>query len=487
MSATLASRSSAPGTSAAPPGEIDASCRLPLLVMFGSAAVWLVIASVFAFIGSIKFHNPNFLADCAWLTYGRVRPAYVNSLLYGFCLQAGLGVCLWLLARLGGTTLAQGWLVTIGAKLWNLGVTVGIVGILAGDSTGFENLEMPRYAALMLFPGYLMIGIWSLLTFHQRRERSLFVSHWFLLAALFWFPWIYSTAQVLLVALPVRGVAQAVIAWWYSQNLVVVWFGLVGLAAIFYFVPKLTNRELHSHYLALFAFWALILFGSWGGIPNSAPVPAWMPALSTVGTVLTILTVLTTALNVCRTVEGNWSGLLAGPPLCFIGFGVIAFVVAGLLNAAGAVLPVSQITDLTWFTPATALVNCYGFFVMVMFGAIYYIAPKLTGLEFPSPKLVRAHFWLAGLGVVLIVLPLALGGIVQGFKLRKPEVPFAEVVKATLPFLRASTMGDLLLLAGHVLFLANVGGLITRFCRSRATSAYAAVTADLFDPAEAQP
>ena len=53
------------------------------------------------------------------------------------------------------------------------------------------------------------------------------------------------------------------------------------------------------------------------------------PALSTVATVLTVLAVLTAALNVCRTVEGNWSGLLASTPLGFIGFGVIAFVLAG--------------------------------------------------------------------------------------------------------------------------------------------------------------
>ena len=47
-----------------------------------------------------------------------------------------------------------------------------------------------------------------------------------------------------------------------------VWLGLAGLAAAFYFVPKLTGRDLHSHYLALFAFWILVLFGSWGGVPE---------------------------------------------------------------------------------------------------------------------------------------------------------------------------------------------------------------------------
>src|SRR6266851_2366006 len=77
--------------------DSDASCRLPLLVMFVSAAIWLVIGSVFALISSLKFHSPNILGTCIWLTYGRVRPAYTNCVLYGFCLQAGLGVGLWLI------------------------------------------------------------------------------------------------------------------------------------------------------------------------------------------------------------------------------------------------------------------------------------------------------------------------------------------------------------------------------------------------------
>src|SRR6266699_281654 len=68
---------------------LDRSCRLPLLVLFVSAAVWLVLGSAFSLIASLKFHSPNFLADCAWLTYGRVRPACNNSLLYGFVCRRG--------------------------------------------------------------------------------------------------------------------------------------------------------------------------------------------------------------------------------------------------------------------------------------------------------------------------------------------------------------------------------------------------------------
>jgi len=407
-------------------------------------------------------------------------------MLYGFCLPAGLGVALWLLARLGRTWLALPGLVTAGVVCWNLGLAAGIGGILTGGSTGFENLELLSYASRLMLLAYLMIALWGALTFHQRRERQLFVSQWFLFAALFWFPWIYTTADLLLLTFRVRGIAQAVVAWWYGQNLLVVWFGLVGLAAVFYFLPKLTGRDLHSRYLALMVFWMLILFGSWGGIPEGAPVPAWLPVSSAVAAGFGVIGILAVALNVHGTLGGQCSRLMAHSSLWFIGFGLVAFVMGGLMNAAGALPEVSHLTCFTWFTVARSLLNSYGFFVMVMFGAVYYIVPQLVGLEFPSAKLVRAHFWTAAAGVLLSVVPLAAGGIGQGLKLQHPAIPFADIARGTLPFLRASTMGDLLLALGHLLFLVNLGGLVLRFYRARAVSAWASATAEI-QPAEARP
>ena len=472
-------------TSAPSVAEIDASCRLPLFVIFVSAAIWLLIGSLFGFISTLKFHDPNFLADTGWLTYGRTHPAAQNSFMYGFCLQAGLGVGLWLIARLGRTLVAHRWMVTIGAQLWNLGVTVGVLGILAGDATGFENLDMPLYGARIVFLGYLLFGIWAVLTFHQRRERVLFVSQWFILAALFWFPWIYSTAYLLLVGFPVRGVAQAVIAWWFSNNLSVVWLWLMGLAAAFYFVPRLAQTELQSRYLALLTFWTLILFGPWCGIPNSAPVPAWMPALSTSATLWMLIPLLAAALSVFMTLRGKRASLVSSVPLQFIWLGMIGFFIAGLMNIAAVLPPVSQVLQFTWFTAARAQANSYGYFSLVMFGAMYYIVPQLAGIEFTSPKLVRLHLWVAAAGLVLIILPLAVGGLVQGLNLQDPAVDFLKISRTTLTFLRASTMGDVLLAAGHLLFAVNVIGVVRSFSRARVTAAYATATASLFKPAGA--
>jgi cytochrome c oxidase cbb3-type subunit 1 len=459
---------------------IGRSTRVPLLLLFSSAAVWAVIASVFALVSSIKFHSPTFLAGSAWLTYGRVRPAYQDALIYGFCLQAALGTGLWLIARLGRTPLLWGVVATVGGIFWNVGVTVGVVAVLAGENTGFEFLEMPGYAAVPVFVGWILIGLAALLTLHYRKERRLHPSLWFVLAALFWFPWIYSTATLLLLNYPVRGVAQAVIAWWFGQNLLEVCFDMLGFAVVFYFVARFAGRELHSRYLALFAFWILILFTGWGGIPNSAPVPAWMPAVSTVATAMNLLVILAVALNVYGTLNRVIIFKRDQPEISFILLGVACFIVAGVMRIVEAVLDPTQFLHFTWFLAARWQLQVYGFFALVLFGAAYFILPAICPSARLSPKLVRAQFWISLAGIFLAAVPLAIGGIIQSMQLQNPKVPFLNIMKSGTHFLRVSTMGDLLLLAAHVLFLINIAAVLSAVYRARVLPAYAAATEDLF-------
>jgi cytochrome c oxidase cbb3-type subunit 1 len=483
MNATSTTSSASDSISAA---EIEASCRVPLFALFVSGAVWLVVASVFGLIASIKFHAPGFLSDCPFLTYGRVHPVATNALIYGFGVQAGLGVALWIIARMGNAKVAQPWLIALGGKLWNFGLTIGVIGILAGDSTGFENLEIPRYGVVFLSLGYLFIAFFTLVTLHNRKERALEPAQWFLLAALFWFPWIYFTANYLLLShMPIRGMTQAILAWWYSGNLNLVWFGLVGLGVIFFFIQKLMNRPLYSRHLALFTFWTVILFASWSGIPSSAPIPAWIPALSTVGTVLTLIAALSVMVNIYKTCGRGCSQTENPPPGKFIAFGTMAFVIAWLMNAASGIPEINSVTNLTWFTVSQWQLNIFGFFAMTMFGAIYYIVPQVTGVEWPCAKSVGRHYWLAAAGIVLIVLPLAIGGLIEGFNWHNAKLSNVDVAKSALNFLRISTLGELLILAGNLMLLGNLIGLSVRYYKIHFVPVYQEATADL-KPVEAK-
>jgi cytochrome c oxidase cbb3-type subunit 1 len=64
-------------------------------------------------------------------------------------------------------------------------------------------------------------------------------------------------------------------------------------------------------------------------------------------------------------------------------------------------------------------------------------------------------------GIFLYVFGLAIGGVLQGTALNDPTVPFAESVKATLPWLWVRTVAGVLLTAGHFVFIYLVYQLAT--------------------------
>ena len=458
--------------------EIDASCSVPLLALFGGAALWLVVGLALSLAAIMTFHKPDMFADCPFLTYGRAQAAANDALLYGFCIPAGLGVMLWIFARLSQSELALPLVPVVAANIWHLGVLVGVVAILLGDSTGFAWLEFPRGGSVLLFAAFLLIAISAVATFGQRKERELYPSHWFLLAALLWFPWIYSTANLFLVAWPVRGAAQMAIDSWFINNLLFVWLALVGLGTAFYFLPKLAGRPLQSFYLALFAFWTLILFGTWMGIATSAPLPAWMAAASSTAAVLTLIPMLTVAVIAAKTLRGADVSCKGGP-LCYVKFGTAAFVLSGLMLIAEACPQISRVTDFTWFGPAQVQLQILGFFTIVMCGAIYELLPRVMGFGLPFPKFVRLQHWLFMLGIVLWAGSLAVGGVEQGMKLGNPQIAFADSTSVALIFLRAGTTGLLFLLLGSLLFAANIFVMTLKWKLALLKSAIAAVKAPL--------
>lgn len=434
---------------------IDASCRLPLLALFGGAALWLMIGLVFAIVASLSFHKPDLFADCPCLTYGHAQAAANDAILYGFAIPAALGVILWIFARLSESELLLPLLPLVAANIWHLGVFIGLVAILIGDSTGFAWLEFPRGSSVLLFTAFLLIAISAFATFGARRERMLHPAHWFLLASLFWFPWIYSTANLFLVAWPVRGVTQAVIDWWFANNLLFVWLGLVGLGVASYLITKISGRPLQSRYFAMFGFWTFILFAPWCGIPQGAPVPAWLPATSTIASILTLVPLLAIAIVFVKTVCAAKIQCKGGP-YCYTKFSFVIFLLSALMYLALGCPHFGGVAGMTWYAPAQTMLEIFGFLAIAVCGAAYESLPGVMGFELPFPKFVRWQHWFFMGGTALLVVPLAIGGWQQGLKLQNPAIPLAEITQGTLPFLRVSTTGLFLLLLGSLLFAANI-------------------------------
>ena len=157
----------------------------------------------------------------------------------------------------------------------------------------------------------------------------------------------------------------------------------------------------------------------------------------------------------------------------------MAFVIAWLMNVFGAIPSVSPFPNLTWFTVAQWQLNVFGFFAMTMFWAIYYIVPRIMGIEWPCANSVKRHYWLAAIGIVLIALPLAIGGLVEGADWHNAKLTNVEVAKSALNFLRVSTLGELAILAGNLMLLGNLIGLSVRYYKIHFVPAYKGALAEV--------
>ena len=436
--------------------EIDASCRVPLLALFGGAALWLVLGLALGIAAILSFHKPDLFADIPFLTFGRAQAAANDLLLYGFTIPAALGVILWIFARLSQAPLALPIVPVVAANLWHVGVLVGTISILLGFSTGHPWLEYPRAAAVLLFAAFTLVAVSAVATLGFRANRELYPSHWFLFAALLWFVWSYGTANLFLVSNHApRGVVQAVIDWWLTNNLLFVWLALAGLGIAFYFLPKIAGKPLASRGYALFGLLTLVFFGSWVGIPQSAPVPAWLPTVSAFGALLSVIPVIALGIVADKTVCGAKVSCFGGS-FCFIRFGVSSFVVSSLLYISEFCPRYSRVLEFTWFNFGVTQWQLLGFVGMILTGAIYEILPRVTRRELPFAKLAKLNFFLFAGGTLLFVIPLLIGGLEQGKALANAAVPFADASAVALKFLRISTTGQLLVLLGALCLLLNI-------------------------------
>ena len=452
--------------------EIDASAKWPVIVFFGSALFWLLVGSALQLVASIQLHTPAFLADCEWFTHGRVAPAAQNALVYGWGMNAGFAFSLWLMARLSAAPLRSGGWLFVAANFWNIGVALGLIGILTGYSTSYELLEMPRFVTLLLLGSYLLIGVWAVTTFSIRNTENVYASQWYLLGAAFWFPWLYLVARLLLATSPVRGVVQSIVNVWYVNGLLSLWFVPLALAAAYYFLPKILGKPIYDYYVAAVGFWWLAICSalSAGSRLIGGPVPAWVATLGSVASMLVIAAVVIIGVNLLGTLAGNFGRAQKSTTLRFILLSILGFILAAVLNFALSVRSFAEVAQFTFIPELRDWLLLYACFSTAMFGAAYFILPRITGKVWRAPVLISAHYGATALGTLILVVGLFAAGWQQGQMLNDAAVPFADITKTLIPWLTFRSVALILISIGHVAFLINFAWIACPVC-SQGTAA----------------
>ncbi len=428
--------------------EIDASARCPLALLIASALLWLVVGGVLALLNLEQLHTPSVLADCAWFTYGHLQAMQETALVYGWAANAGLAVALWLLARLGGSPLRGLNYVIVGGLFWNFGVTLALIGIAAGDATSFSLFQLPRYVQPILLFAFAAIAVPGVLAWTGRRAEQTFATQWYAVAALFLFPWFFSVAQVMLTYIPVRGTLQAVVATWYAQNIFSLWLSPLAIAALYYLLPKISGRVIPAYDFAIYGFWSLLLFGAWMGGRHliGSPVPAWIATLAIGASCLVLFHHLIVFFNLRGVFCAGGSTALK-----FAAAGFLAYLLGGAADAVFSARGLAQITQFTYFQQAQTQLSLAAF-SLIIFGALYYIGPRLTGVAWPSAGLIRVHYLASLVGFLALIVSLVLAGWTQGHDLNDASVTFAQIAAHTKTWLQLATAAQMLLVIGNILF-----------------------------------
>ena len=448
----------------------DRSSAFPVFMFIAFACMWLLFGGIAGLTASLKLHMPDWLVSEAWMTFGRIRTVHLTAVLYGWITNAELAVIIWLMPRLLRRPLIGPMWIMMGGALVNTAIASGIGAIGAGWTDGLEYLEIPWQIGIFLVIGFICIIIPVVSTVVHRKSHEIYVSAWYHVGSLLWIALLFTVAKIPGAHF---GVEQATMNWWYGHNVLGLWFTPVAVGAIYYFLPKIIARPIRSYNLSILGFWTLAFFYAQVGGHHlvGGPVPGWLVTLSIVQSMMMIIPVLAFSINMALTMKGRMRLGVYSPTLRFMMFGGFMYLLSSLQGSFEALRSVQQVAHFTHYTVAHAHLGAYGFVTMVLFGAIYFIMPRIMQWEWPYPRLISLHFWLAAVGVLIYFFFLSYGGWLQGLAMLDPARPFIESVTVTLPWLKWRSFGGSLMVASHVVFVFHFLAMVLRFGPDRTGAA----------------
>src|SRR3546814_3855077 len=111
-----------------------------------------------------------------------------------------------------------------------------------------ELLEIPWQIGSLFAIGGMLIGLPLVFMLPRRKVHHLYVSVWYMGAALFWFPILYIVAKIPGVHF---GVEQATMNWWFGHSVLGLFYTPMSIAIIYYLLPKIIGRPVRSYNLSL--------------------------------------------------------------------------------------------------------------------------------------------------------------------------------------------------------------------------------------------
>jgi cytochrome c oxidase cbb3-type subunit 1 len=424
-----------------------------------TSAFWFAAATSLGLMGAGYLIAPDFMANIGWIHFGKLRPMHVNLVLFGFVTPGFLGAAFYFIPRVLKTDLWSEKLGVFTAILWNITLPIGIWGLATGRTQAREYAEFMWPVDVLVVLLFALVLVNLLMTIRNRREPILYVSVWYVCAAVAITAITYCLGNVIWKpdTGALTGVPDAIILWFYGHNI----FGLLltpmALAVAYYVIPLVTRNPLYSHTLSLIGFWSLLIVYTHIGTHHllQVPVPTWLKTIGIVDSVAMVIPVMVFLINIWYTMKGKLGEIHQDIGAKFIFAGTIYYFFVNIQGSMMALPDVQRVTHFNNWTVGHAHIGVLGFAGVTALGGIYWVLPKITGKPLYSRFLADLQYWLVLIGITGMAIVLTIVGLIQGNAWINGETVYRVLPEIHIYYiLRAST--GVFIITGAYIGLYNV-------------------------------
>ena len=306
--------------------------------------------------------------------------------------------------------------VTVG--MWNLAIVAGSVTLLLGFTQSREYAEYIWPIDILVLLTFALIFYNLFRTVLARQERLLYVSVWYALAALLFTFWIYFFGNA--VWNPgtgaIRGIADAVLAWFYGHGIVGLFLTPLAIAARLLRHPYRERRPLFSHTLSLLGFWSILYLLPSYRRPPPAPdadphlaqgrgrhrFPGHAPARAR------------RASQPLAHHEGAARELHANVGGKWVFAGLVWYLIVCLQGPFQSLPIIQRVTHLTNWVIGHSHIAVLGIFRLHRHRRDLFLHPEDHGQAPYSTKLADIQYWLVLIGASGFFFVLTMAGLIQG-------------------------------------------------------------------------
>lgn len=448
----------------------------PVKIMLYPALLFLVFGMMIGvYMAFNTFVFPDYFSG-EYIHFGRVRPVHVGSVTLLWLLSANIALLYYLVPRLCGVSLWSPTLANISGALWWGSLLMGVLSYPWGTNFGWEYAELPTWIGyiptkFITTIAWVMVAVNIFMTIAIRKYQKMYVSLWYAMATMIWTTFTFITGSFGVNWVP-EGISRVNVSFFYVHNLVGLIFTPMGLAAAYYFLPKLSNKPIYSHRLSMVGFWSIAFVYAWVGAHHiiHGPMSQWLQTTAIIFSIWLVIPVWAVVVNLFATLKDQWAQYSQSPAIRFLMMGNLFYLLTTVQGTLMALRNVNEITSKTDWIIGHSHISLYATFTFFAMAGVYQAIPVITKKPLWSQKLADWHFNLNMLGSVPFLLALWVGGFWQGmlwatwangtsyaeFHNNLTLLPFLETIADMRPFWILRGIGGVIILVANLLFIFNI-------------------------------